>query len=177
MGFLDGYFDLKKSFVFYAAYHKEWRNQLIHVACVPLIFTTAMQFASNVRIGPVSLVDVTAVFYAGSFMKMDFVAGLLYSPIIYGMHYLATKTLQDHTQACVAVHVVCWLLQFIGHGLFERRAPALLDNPLQAIHAAVFFVWLEVLFFLGYKPKLHKSLMDLVDEETKKIANGNKQKK
>ena len=28
------------------------------------------------------------------------------------------------------MHVVCWILQFIGHGLAEKRAPALLDNLL-----------------------------------------------
>ena len=26
------------------------------------------------------------------------------------------------------VHVVSWIAQFLGHGLAERRAPALLDN-------------------------------------------------
>jgi len=27
-----------------------------------------------------------------------------------------------------AVHVFAWVMQFIGHGVFEKRAPALLDN-------------------------------------------------
>ena len=166
---LENYFDLKKSFVFYGAYHNELRNKLIHVCCVPMIYTTALQFASSIRVGPVSLSDIAAGAYALSFMKMDLGAGILYAPMIYFMHHLATTTLQSHTQGCIAVHVVCWLLQFIGHGLFERRAPALLDNPLQAVHAAVFFVWLEVLFFFGYKPKLAKTLQDLVDVEVRKF--------
>jgi len=29
-----------------------------------------------------------------------------------------------------AVHVVCWLAQFYGHGVHEGRAPAVLDNVL-----------------------------------------------
>ena len=28
----------------------------------------------------------------------------------------------------VTVHVLCWIAQFLGHGLAEGRAPALLDN-------------------------------------------------
>jgi uncharacterized membrane protein YGL010W len=171
----DNYFNLKKSFVFYGAYHREWRNKLIHIICVPMIYTTSLQFASGIQLGStgVSLTDATAVLYALSFMKMELGAGILYAPIVFLMHRLATTTLQPYTSACIAVHVACWLLQFIGHGLFERRAPALLDNPLQAIHAAVFFVWLEVLFALGYKPKLEKELMALVDAE---VASFNSKK-
>jgi len=48
---LQNYFDLKKSFVFYGAYHREWRNQLIHILCVPCIYTTSLQFASGVKLG------------------------------------------------------------------------------------------------------------------------------
>lgn len=32
------------------------------------------------------------------------------------------------------VHVVSWILQFIGHGFAEKRAPALLDNLLGGAH-------------------------------------------
>lgn len=29
------------------------------------------------------------------------------------------------------VHVVCWIAQFVGHGVFEGRAPALLNSLFQ----------------------------------------------
>ncbi|CUG92653.1 transmembrane protein, putative [Bodo saltans] len=167
---MENYFNLKKSFVFYGAYHNEYRNQLIHVVGIPAIFTTALHFASKVPlVGGFNLSDLTAVFYATSFIKMEPVAGLLYAPLIFGMHYLANKTLQGQTSLAIAIHVGGWIAQFIGHGLFERRAPALLDNLGQAIHAAVFFAWLEVLFFLGYRPKLQKELKVLIDAEVKKF--------
>ncbi|KAI5056483.1 hypothetical protein GOP47_0028301 [Adiantum capillus-veneris] len=41
--------------------------------------------------------------------------------------------------------LVCWTGQFIGHGLFEGRSPALLDNIFQAFFMAPFFVILEIL--------------------------------
>lgn len=43
-----------------------------------------------------------------------------------------------HTQA------FCWVAQFVGHGVFEGRAPALLDNLFQAFFMAPVFVLLEV---------------------------------
>jgi uncharacterized membrane protein YGL010W len=70
----------------------------------------------------------------------------------------------------------CWIAQFIGHGAFEGRAPALFDNLFQcrsdpsptmkltlcsAVVLAVFFVWMELLFSLGYKPELHRRLQDV----------------
>lgn len=44
----------------------------------------------------------------------------------------------------LAVHLFGWISQFIGHGVYEKRAPALLTN-LFFINLAPFFVALEVL--------------------------------
>lgn len=54
-----------------------------------------------------------------------------------------------------------WIAQFIGHGKFEGRAPALLDSLFQSLVLAVFFVFMEVLFMIGYKPQLHKRLQNV----------------
>ncbi|KAF2619643.1 hypothetical protein F2Q68_00042180 [Brassica cretica] len=53
----------------------------------------------------------------------------------------------------IASQLLCWTGQFLGHGVFEKRAPALLDNLLQAFLMAPFFVLLEVLqSVFGYEP-------------------------
>ncbi|CAA2983319.1 uncharacterized endoplasmic reticulum membrane [Olea europaea subsp. europaea] len=52
----------------------------------------------------------------------------------------------------LASQLFCWTGQFIGHGVFEKRAPALLDNLVQAFLMAPFFVLLEALSFFGYEP-------------------------
>ncbi|KAG9451378.1 hypothetical protein H6P81_011343 [Aristolochia fimbriata] len=53
----------------------------------------------------------------------------------------------------LVAQVFCWIWQFIGHGVFEKRAPALLDNISQAFLMAPFFVLLEVLQKVyGYEP-------------------------
>lgn len=58
-----------------------------------------------------------------------------------------------------------WLFQFVGHGAFEKRAPALLDNLVQALLLAPLFVWMELLFFLGYRPELRSRLDKAVETE------------
>ncbi|CAK9138130.1 unnamed protein product [Ilex paraguariensis] len=56
-------------------------------------------------------------------------------------------------EVVLASQLLCWTGQFIGHGVFEKRAPALLDNLVQAFLMAPFFVLLEALeTFFGYEP-------------------------
>lgn len=63
------------------------------------------------------------------------------------------------TQLAAILFAVGWIVQFIGHGFFERRAPALLDNLVQALVLAPFFVLFEVAHFFGFR----KEVMDKVD--------------
>jgi 2-hydroxy fatty acid dioxygenase len=72
------------------------------------------------------------------------------------------------TSWAAGVFVASWVLQFLGHGKFEGRAPALLDNLVQAIFLAPLFVWLEVLFYFGYRPELQARVQKAVQKEIAK---------
>lgn len=63
----------------------------------------------------------------------------------------------------IALQVVGWISQFVGHGIFEKRAPALLDNLLQ-ISVAPNFVVIEVFFMLGYKPEVHEEAQKMIKQ-------------
>ena len=65
--------------------------------------------------------------------------------------------------------------QFIGHGVFEGRAPALLDSWDQALITAPLFVVLEVLFFLGYRKQFYQECMEEVKLEIEKFRAGKKE--
>lgn len=173
---LSDYLSLKKSFVFYGSYHAETRNKLIHMVFVPCIYTTALTFLSRVPLPfgiPGTAADACAATYALTFLAMEPTAGLLYAPVIGAMHHVGTSILTRNLNLAIGIHAVGWICQFIGHGVFEGRKPALLDNLLQSVHAAVFFVWLEFLFMLGYKPKLKAELDALI---AAKIAEDKKKK-
>ncbi|KAJ1569849.1 hypothetical protein HK096_000285, partial [Nowakowskiella sp. JEL0078] len=60
-----------------------------------------------------------------------------------------------------------WIMQFIGHGVYEGRAPALLDNLVGALVLAPLFVWIEILFNFGYRPKLEKKLRNSIGKSIK----------
>lgn len=87
-------------------------------------------------------------------------------------HFISTTT--NYFQVVLVAQILCWTVQFIGHGIFEvtnffvcdmvndlsdwlylklnhvlqGRAPALLDNLVQAFLMAPFFVLLEVHNFI-----------------------------
>lgn len=104
---------------------------------------------------------------------MEPVAGGLFAPAIIGgtayANYLTSTYGATANYWAAGVHIVCWIAQFIGHGAFEGRAPALLDNLVQAIFLAPLFVWLEVLFYFGYRPELKARLDKRVEAEIAKF--------
>ncbi|MCE7766678.1 DUF962 domain-containing protein, partial [Pseudomonas putida] len=70
----------------------------------------------------------------------------------------------------LAAQLFCWTGQFIGHGVFEKRAPALLNNLTQAFLMAPFFVLLEALQSLfDYEPYpgFHSKVKATIDAEIK----------
>lgn len=100
---------------------------------------------------------------------MEPVAGALLAPLILGATAYANHLTSAYGSIAnywaLGVHISSWLAQFVGHGIFEGRAPALLDNLIQAIFLAPFFVWLEILFALGYRPELKQRLDKAVEEQ------------
>lgn len=119
---------------------------------------------------------------------MEPVAGGILAPILIVWtayaNYLTTTYGSTAVYWASGAQVFSWLAQFVGHGVFEGRAPALLDNLVQAFLLAPFFVWLEILFMMGYRPELKTRVDANVEREIEKfrkskqqgngkIANGN----
>ena len=108
-------------------------------------------------------------------MLMEPVAGGLFAPILVGgaayANHLTTNYGMQANYIAIGVHVVSWLAQFVGHGVFEGRAPALLDNLVQALFLAPFFVWLEVLFMFGYRPELKARLDSAISKDISKFRS------
>jgi len=184
--------DLEKQLTFYGAYHHNPVNIGIHMACVPLILATSLLLGTNsptiiplpswltVPNLPLNAGTIAGVLYSGFYMLLEPVAGSATLPMImswvaYANHLTSTDPYTTNVIA-VAVFTISWTLQFVGHGVYEGRAPALFDNLMQALVLAPFFVFMEVLFKFGYRPELHKRVNVAVEKEIAKVraekANG-----
>jgi len=166
--------------------------------CVPLIFVTLLTLVTNTpTIIPLPswltvphlslhLGTLGGIVYSGVYLLLEPVAGGLFLPLIFGWvaysdHLLSTIP-GPTNKIAGTICVLSWLAQFVGHGVFEGRAPALLDNAVQALIMAPFFVFMELLFKLGYRPELQrrvetqaqKKFEELEAKKAKKsIKNGN----
>lgn len=167
-----GLLDLEKHFAFYGAYHSNPVNVLIHMVFVwPILFTALMLLyftPAIIKNSPINLFDQNflvfnlgfflTVLYALFYVSLDKKAGSLAALLCF-FCWVTSSSLSYHLgfnlawKIALAAQVLCWTGQFLGHGIFEKRAPALLDNLAQAFLMAPFFVLLEALqSFFGYEP-------------------------
>ncbi|KAF2662802.1 DUF962-domain-containing protein [Lophiostoma macrostomum CBS 122681] len=168
----------------YGSYHHNSVNVGIHVLCVPAIAMTFLVLFTNtpeiplpswlsIPNLPLNLGTALATLYSTLYILMEPVAGALLAPLVIGWTAYAkhlTSTVGAPVNYWAAgVNVVSWIAQFVGHGKFEGRAPALLDNLVQALFLAPFFVWFEILFFLGYRPELKRRINTAVEQELQKL--------
>ncbi|KAF2179797.1 DUF962-domain-containing protein [Zopfia rhizophila CBS 207.26] len=179
-------FDLKKQLVFYGAYHRDPTNVKIHMACVPILLATGFLFGTNTpslptpqrlqRLNlPLNLGTLAATLYSTLYITLSpNLAGASLTPIIMASAAFVNRLRSKYNMTkvnsiAVAVHVVSWIAQFIGHGKYEGRKPALLDNLVQALFLAPLFVWYEALFKLGFYKGLQREVEMGVEEEVRRI--------
>ncbi|KAI0017413.1 DUF962 domain-containing protein [Xylariomycetidae sp. FL0641] len=179
--------NLEKQLTFYGAYHDNPTNVAIHMVCVPLILFTGFTMAANTgTLIPLpefmaipnldlNLGTLAAITWGGLYVLLEPVAGTILALICLGGAAVSNAALTVDSaltnKVAIAVHVVCWLLQFVGHGVYEGRAPALLDNLAQAIFLAPLFVWLEFLFKFGYRRELQSRVDKAVKAEIAKVKS------
>eukprot|EP00759_Apiculatamorpha_spiralis_P017961 PhF_6_TR24023/c0_g1_i1/m.33639 len=175
--------NLEKELAFYGAYHSHPLNKAVHAVTVPLIFSSALIGLRNVgntgktisflrgNTIPVNIPTMAVGAYAAYYVYLDPVSGLLWLvlqgvPILLLSNLSVLKSVPHLTASAWGFHALCWFIQVsIGHGVFEKRKPALLDSLVQAFLTAPLFVMLETLMPLGYK----KDLAQRVHERSKKI--------
>jgi len=193
--------NLKKQFTFYASYHNERVNVAIHLLCIwPILATSVllMQYTPAFVATPAFLQDslyfanqkinlavVLTLTYCVVYMVMEPTVGAIGAFLLMTILSISAKLVANEAtlfggipvwKVALAVHVTGWILQFIGHYVFEGRAPALLDSIDQAFLTAPLFVLMEVAFFFGYRRSLYDKIMIEVEANIKEF-NASKNKK
>ncbi|KIX01603.1 uncharacterized protein Z518_09329 [Rhinocladiella mackenziei CBS 650.93] len=184
--------NLEKQLRFYGAYHHDPVNIAIHMIGVPVILWTTFLLGTNtpplIKL-PESMTipyfefnvgTILCLSYCALYILLEPVAGTVLSALLLvGTAYGKYLTVEHGMTAnfwAAAAFVASWIAQFMGHGVFEGRAPALLDNLFQALFLAPLFVWLEILFALGYRPELKSRVDKLVEQDIAKYRESKGQK-
>ncbi|CAN1296508.1 2-hydroxy-palmitic acid dioxygenase MPO1 [Linum perenne] len=169
-----GILDVETHFAFYGAYHANPINILIHTLFVwPIFFTTLMlfyytpSFLDFPQIGFLGHLQhplvlnfgfFFALFYALFYLVLDLKAGavaalLCFSCWVGSSYVCASLGSSLGWKVNLGEFGVCTKNAFFQFWIWQKRAPAILDNLAQAILTAPFFVLLEVLHQLfNYEP-------------------------
>ena len=169
-----GLLDLEGHLIFYRSYHFNQTNVKIHLFCIPIILLSTIAFLSPVDLlgkeyPYANLGAALAWGYGLYYSILDWQLGIptmgllgasayVFKNAYLNLNDISAITQKQFVKYAIFLHILSWLAQFYGHGVHEKRAPALLDNLLQAIVLAPFFVSFEIAFWLGYKLDLKKRM-------------------
>lgn len=144
----------------YAAYHRDARNIVTHFIGIPMIvlavavLLSAPQLALNgLTLTPAHVVTLLAVAY---YLRLEWRMGALMAVWMLLNLWLALWIASQGTLAWlgggVALFVVGWVVQFVGH-FYEGRKPAFVDDIMGLIIGPL-FVAAEALFLFGLRSDL-----------------------
>ncbi len=129
--------DISALFADYAAYHQTKGNKWFHRFGIPTIMLTLIGMLARVPIAPhVDAAIVLIVIAEVVYIILDWrlaVLMLIVSAIFYFIGAALPLWLN------VALFILGWILQFVGHSVYEKRQPAFLTN---ALHLLVGPLWI-----------------------------------
>ncbi|VVU94706.1 Protein of unknown function (DUF962) [seawater metagenome] len=155
--------NLEKQYLFYRNYHKNPVNQLLHIYSIPLLVITISIWGSYSG----SILDtewfflpsefnITAILcclYSIYYIILNPWLGLLMTLILWTIQvfsFLAYKAFPNIWILAVIIHIKSWVIQLLGHSIFEKNKPAFLTGFVQSFLMAPLFVLMEVCFAFGF---------------------------
>lgn len=159
------YLNLRDQLKFYKSYHSNGVNVLIHVIFVPVILFSSIYMLHYLPIYKgFTTAHFVAIIYGSYYMALNLSVGLIGSIILIGMLYVIDSgKITIPLPGCWLLFLSGWIFQFIGHGFFEKRRPALTDNLIQSLIIAPLFVLIELLSLLRLYSTLRRDLKEDVN--------------
>lgn len=153
---MSSLFDLTSQYNFYKKYHSNPINVFIHIICIPMIFWSISVLLAPIQIYNYifNLTFFVSFCYSMYYHCLDLFLGQIMTILLMISWYSASIFYYNNEHSvkyAITINIVSWILQFIGHGLFEGKKPALIDNLIQAFLIAPMFVLIDVLSIFGYK--------------------------
>ena len=149
----------------YEAYHRNPWNKLTHVFGIPIIVFSILIPVGWLRI-PVGEATVTgAMLLVGSvlgyYFLMDRLLAAGMTGVLIALLFAADAVSRQPWLIGAAVFLGAfiggWILQFIGHAVFEKRRPAFTDNAFQLVIGPI-YILAEIYFLLGFKQGLRREV-------------------
>lgn len=152
--------DLKAQLRQYKLYHNEKTNVRIHMVFVPTILFSICCLTHRLPLGHnLTLAHVLTTAFSVYYLILCFVPGAIASLLLFTVNWSLDEG-KIRLSLCqeLSLFALGWAVQFMGHGYFECRRPALMDNLVQSLVTAPYFVLFEFLFSLGFYQQLQNEI-------------------
>ena len=148
----------------YAAYHRDPRNIASHFIGIPLIVVAVAVLLSRpawslggLWISPTVLLALaSAWFYLRLEVKLGVLMTVLMGLSVWAGHALAQQSTMVWLSSGLAMFVIGWVIQFVGH-YYEGKKPAFVDD-ISGLIVGPLFVVAEVAFLLGLRQALKRQI-------------------
>lgn len=157
---MTGFF--RREIAAYAEYHRDERNALTHIFGIPIIFVSVALPLDLWTVAAFGVQTAAANIVAAAvlivWIALDAGVGLaLLAAVIPLMLIAAAIAATAGTLAvwsiAIALFVIGWALQLLGHAKYEHRRPALVDNPVHLLIGPM-FIMAKLLVALGLRRDL-----------------------
>jgi uncharacterized membrane protein YGL010W len=118
---------LSRLFDEYAAYHRHPMNKLCHYVGIPLIVLTSVGLLSRVSLVLAAVITLLVVLYD---LRLSVKLTIPFAALILVSFPISTFV---PLEALWAVFIGGWILQFVGHIVYEKKSPAFFTNVRQLV--------------------------------------------
>jgi uncharacterized membrane protein YGL010W len=132
--------DIRASFADYASYHQTKGNKWFHRFGIPLIMLTLIGMlvrvrltVAGVRIDAAMILIAAAVIY---YLVLEWRLALAMLAVSIAFYLLGAWLPMSIN---IALFILGWIFQFIGHSIYEHRQPAFVRN---AVHLLIGPLWI-----------------------------------
>ena len=124
--------DIRTLFADYASHHQTQGNKVFHRVGIPLIVLTLLGMLAHVPLyGPVTAGIGVIVISEVVYLRLEWRLALVMLVVSAVMYYVAGTWIPLWLN--VALFVLGWIFQFIGHSVYEKKSPAFLTNFLHLL--------------------------------------------
>lgn len=156
---------IARQLAFYEAYHQNFWNKATHFAGIPAIIY-AIFIPLSWPHAPWGNMPITAAMLFAAAVLMYYLLldwslavamAVAVGPLLYAAHRTAQVSWSFGAAMFVVFFVGGWILQLIGHSVFEKRRPAFTDNLIQLLIGPLYFA-AELFFLAGLKQDLRAEM-------------------
>ena len=128
--------DIQALFADYASYHQTKGHKWFHRLGIPMIMLTLIGMLTRVELGPVDaamvLISLSTIYY----LTLDWILGVAMLAVSVAMYFAGAAM---PMAVNLAIFILGWIFQFIGHSVYEKKSPAFFRN---VVHLLIGPLWI-----------------------------------